>query len=91
MQYRTLYCPVCQTHTKHADLAAIYATACTICGTHTSQLERLHSDQYEFTAPDGSKAKVVHNTPKEVTFYIDEGKYKGYMHYNKQRNTWIEG
>jgi hypothetical protein len=44
---------------------------------------RLQAESFKYTAPDGTKATVVENTPDEVTFYIPSGEFAGYYLYNK--------
>lgn len=81
-----LYCPVCEKHTPHVQLPAMYATACTFCGTHTSSLMRAQAEAAapNLTAPDGTKAIVVENDRKIVTFYIPSGPHQGYYKHDKR-------
>lgn len=45
---------------------------------------RLQSEEVaKLTAPDGTAAIVVENTPDKVTFYIPSGEHQGYYHHNK--------
>lgn len=79
-----LYCSQCQRHTPHENIVQAYATACTVCGHWTNQLMRLQSEEAtKLTAPDGTAAIVVENTPDNVTFYIPTGEYQGYYHHDK--------
>lgn len=85
MQTISLYCATCKKHTRHVDLPMEYATACTDCGAHTSELIRAQAEAAaSIQSPDGYKADIVENTPTSVTFHIGEGKHKGYYHYDKQ-------
>lgn len=62
-----------------------YATACTVCGQWTNTLMRLQSEeQSQMTAPDGTAAIVVENTPDSVTFYVPSGEHQGYYHHDKR-------
>jgi len=81
-----LYCATCKRHTPHVTLAAMYASACSICGAHTSTLMRMQSEAagQGLRAPDGTEAIVVDNNTKEVTFYVSSGPHQGYYNYNKQ-------
>lgn len=81
-----LYCPVCKRHTPHVSLPTMYASACSVCGTHTSSLIRAQAEAagQGLTAPDGTKAIVVENDTKGVTFYVPTGEHQGYYHYDKQ-------
>jgi hypothetical protein len=81
-----LYCSFCMRHTPHVNLPTMYATACKICGTHTSSLIRSQAEAAapSLTAPDGTKAVVVENDTKTVTFYVPTGPHRGYYHYDKQ-------
>ncbi len=45
---------------------------------------RVQSEQYSFTAPDGTEAIVVENTPEAVTFYVARGEHQGYYHHDKK-------
>lgn len=85
---RNLYCANCAKHTPHADIATMYATRCTVCNCQTSELQRattlMAAAGQSMTAPDGTRAIVVHNTPKVVVFYVPSGEYKGYYDYDKQ-------
>jgi hypothetical protein len=46
---------------------------------------RLQSEeQSQMTAPDGTQAIVVENTPDNVTFYIPSGDHQGYYHHDKR-------
>lgn len=40
-------------------------------------------EQSKLTAPDGTAAIVVENTPDQVTFYIPTGEHQGYYHHDK--------
>jgi hypothetical protein len=82
-ELQSLYCPMCKTHTAHRNLVNQYATVCTICWCQTNQLMRLQAESFSYTAPDGTKATVVENTPDEVTFYVPSGEFAGYYLYNK--------
>ena len=45
---------------------------------------RLQSEEAaQLTAPDGTAAIVVENTPDQVTFYIPTGPHQGYYHHDK--------
>lgn len=45
---------------------------------------RLQSEEVaKLTAPDGTAAIVVENTPDNVTFYIPTGEHQGYYHHDK--------
>lgn len=82
-----LYCPVCKRHTPHESLVLQYASQCTICHCQTNQLMRNQAESIEdprLVAPDGTKAIVVENTPKAVTFYVPSGQHQGYYHHDKQ-------
>jgi hypothetical protein len=62
-----------------------YATACTVCGQWTNTLMRLQAEEVtKLTAPDGTAAIVVENTPDVVTFYIPTGEHQGYYHHDKR-------
>lgn len=62
----------------------MYASACEVCGAHTSELMRAQAESHSFTAPDGTKATVVENTPDTVTYYVPAGPHEGYYHYDKR-------
>lgn len=83
LQSTLQYCSNCQRHTPHQNIVDMYASICDICHSHTSQLIRNQAEQYQFTAPDGTKAIVVQNSPDTVTFYIPTGDHQGYYHHNK--------
>jgi hypothetical protein len=77
------YCAVCKQHTLHRFLVSSYADQCSVCYTQTSRLERTHTENLHYTAPDGVEATVVENTPITVTFYIPSGEHQGYYYYDK--------
>jgi hypothetical protein len=81
-----LYCSICSRHTPHSNLTMMYATQCSICNSMTSSLMRAQaeSNQVSMTAPDGTKAIVVENNTKSVTFYVPTGDHQGYYHHDKQ-------
>jgi hypothetical protein len=41
-------------------------------------------EKSQMTAPDGTAAIVVENTPDQVTFYIPSGEHQGYYHHDKR-------
>lgn len=86
MSNTLLYCPTCERHTPHINLPTMYATACSVCGTHTSSLMRAQAEAAapQLTTPDGTKAIVVENDTKSVTFYVPTGPHQGYYHHDKQ-------
>lgn len=89
MQPTSKYCSNCGRHTDHVQLVNALATRCTVCNIQTGDIERLQlHGTPSLTAPDGTSAEVVQNTPKEVVFYVATGEHKGYYRYDKQRKTY---
>lgn len=80
----TAYCPNCEKHTDHAPMVNSHATICVDCGTMQAQTERLQTESQTYTTPDGIEGQLVENTPDKAVFYVREGQYKGYYHYDKR-------
>lgn len=78
------YCLNCEKHTEHAPMVNTYATICTICGTMQSGIDRAKTESQTYTTPDGIEGQLVENTPDKAVFYVGEGQYKGYYHYDKR-------
>lgn len=83
MSAPNLFCSKCGGHTPHTHLVNSYATMCQNCGNVTSQLERVHMESQQYTAPDGEPGVVVENNDRTVVFYIEKGEYAGYYVYDK--------